>query len=158
MRREATAFDGLHSAYLYGSIPRGDAVPGVSDLDVLLALHHAPTDADRATARAMEARLDAAYPQIDGAGVLLFGTGMLLSELERYDMGWFLACLCTPVWGPDLGGRLPRYRPDSLLARETNGDLALALPGWGWGHPLLERSRELGGGWTPRPPTRSSAP
>ena len=29
----------LHSAYLYGSIPRGTAVPGVSDLDVLLALH-----------------------------------------------------------------------------------------------------------------------
>jgi hypothetical protein len=25
----------LHSAYLYGSIPRGTAVPGVSDLDVL---------------------------------------------------------------------------------------------------------------------------
>ena len=30
--------DRLHSAYLYGSIPRGTAVPGVSDLDVLLAL------------------------------------------------------------------------------------------------------------------------
>jgi hypothetical protein len=28
--------DRLHSAYLYGSIPRGTAVPGVSDLDVLL--------------------------------------------------------------------------------------------------------------------------
>lgn len=25
---------------------------------------------------------------------------------------------------------LPRYRPDSLLARETNGDLALLLPRW----------------------------
>ncbi len=33
----------LHSAYLYGSIPRGTAVPGVSDLDVLLVLHDEPT-------------------------------------------------------------------------------------------------------------------
>jgi predicted nucleotidyltransferase len=29
----------LHGAYLYGSIPRGMAVPGVSDLDVLVVLN-----------------------------------------------------------------------------------------------------------------------
>ena len=53
----------LHSAYLYGSIPRGTAVPGVSDLDVLLALRHEPADADRATARSLEAALDARFPR-----------------------------------------------------------------------------------------------
>jgi hypothetical protein len=130
--RIAAAFDPtrLHSAYLYGSIPRGTAVPGVSDLDVLLALHHEPTAADRADAEAVEAALDADFAQIDGAGVLLAATGTLLSELERHDLGWFVACLCTPLLGEDLAARLPRYRPTSLLARETNGDLALALPGW----------------------------
>lgn len=46
------------------------------------------------------------------------------------NLGWFLACLCTPLLGEDLAERLPRYRPDSLLARETNGDLALLLPCW----------------------------
>ncbi|WP_030693663.1 hypothetical protein [Streptomyces globisporus] len=34
------------------------------------------------------------------------------------------------AFGPDLAEELPRYRPTSLLARETNGDLALLLPGW----------------------------
>ncbi|MEV6265128.1 nucleotidyltransferase domain-containing protein [Streptomyces sp. NPDC051784] len=29
----------LHSAYLYGSIPRGTATPGVSDLDLQIVLH-----------------------------------------------------------------------------------------------------------------------
>ena len=38
-----------------------------------------------------------------------------------------MACLCTPLLGEDLAEHLPRYRPDSLLARETNGDLALHL-------------------------------
>lgn len=56
----------LHSAYLYGSIPRGTATPGVSDLDLQLALHDEPTDA-----RAIEAVLDRAFPQIDGVGILL---------------------------------------------------------------------------------------
>src|ERR1035441_2044965 len=96
-RRQITVAFGeqrLHSAYLYGSIPRGTAIPGVSDLDRMLALHQ------------------------------------LLSELERHDLGFFVACLCTPLLGEDLAAHLPRYRPDSLLARETNGDLGLALARW----------------------------
>jgi predicted nucleotidyltransferase len=45
----ATAFGAgrLHSAYLYGSIPRGTAIPGTSDLDLLVALNHEPAPADR---------------------------------------------------------------------------------------------------------------
>ncbi|WP_234443485.1 nucleotidyltransferase domain-containing protein [Streptomyces sp. NRRL B-24484] len=122
--------DRLHSAYLYGSIPRGTAAPGVSDLDLLLALHREPTGADRAYAEALGAGLDRDFPVVDGAGVLVFGADTLLSPLERYDLGFFLACLCTPLIGDDLAAQLPRYRPGPLLARETNGDLVLALPRW----------------------------
>jgi predicted nucleotidyltransferase len=120
----------LHSAYLYGSIPRGTAVPGVSDLDLLVVLNDAPADADHAAARAIEAVLDDAFAQINGAGVVLSSTASSLSELERHDGGFFLACLCTPLLGEDLAGQLPSYRPTGLLARETNGDLALVLPRW----------------------------
>jgi uncharacterized protein len=120
----------MHSAYLYGSIPRGTAIPGVSDLDLLAVLHDEPADADRAAARALEAALDNAFPQINGVGIVLGSTGATLSELERYDGGFFVACLCTPLLGEDLAARLPRYRPTGLLARETNGDLALVLPRW----------------------------
>jgi hypothetical protein len=49
---------------------------------------------------------------------------VLLSDVERHDAGFFIACLCTPLLGPDLAERLPRYRPTALLARETNGGLA----------------------------------
>ncbi|MCK7624148.1 nucleotidyltransferase [Streptomyces sp. RS10V-4] len=118
----------VRSTYLYGSIPRGTAVPGVSDLDALLVLRDGPTAADRAAARAAEAALDAAFPQIDGAGILLMTADRLLSEAERYDGAWFVACLCTPLSGPDVTAALPRYRPTSLLARETNGDLHRRLP------------------------------
>ncbi|TQE17051.1 nucleotidyltransferase domain-containing protein [Streptomyces ipomoeae] len=120
----------LHSAYLYGSIPRGTARPGRSDLDLLVVLREEPTEADRAEVRALDEALDKEFPQIDGAGTLLVSRGQVLSEAERYDLGWFLACLCTPLLGEDLAEDLPRYRPDSLLARETNGDLALHLPRW----------------------------
>lgn len=120
----------LHSAYLYGSVPRGAARPGRSDLDLLLALREEPTETDRAEARRLDGALDEEFPQIDGAGTLLVSRAQVLSDLERYDLGWFVACLCTPLLGEDLAEELPRYRPDSLLARETNGDLALLLPRW----------------------------
>ncbi|GGW40768.1 nucleotidyltransferase domain-containing protein [Streptomyces caelestis] len=120
----------LHSAYLYGSIPRGTARVGRSDLDLLLALREEPTGADRHEARALGAALDEEFEQLDGHGTLLFSRARLLSDLERHDLGWFVACLCTPLLGEDLAAHLPRYRPDTLLARETNGDLALLLPRW----------------------------
>ncbi|MEU6801548.1 nucleotidyltransferase domain-containing protein [Streptomyces neyagawaensis] len=120
----------LHSAYLYGSIPRGTARPGRSDFDLLVVLRDEPTDADRAEAGALDEALDREFPQIDGAGTLLVSRARVLSDPERYDLGWFVACLCTPLLGQDLAEDLPRYRPDSLLARETNGDLARLLPRW----------------------------
>lgn len=132
----------LHSAYVYGSVPRGTARPGSSDLDLLLALHREPTPRDRADAAAVEGALDARFVVIDGAGALLFGTGRLLSARERYDLGWFVACMCTPLLGEDLAERLPRYRPTALLARETNGDLARLLPVW------RERAAALAAGGT----------
>ncbi|MFE2044316.1 nucleotidyltransferase domain-containing protein [Streptomyces sp. NPDC059477] len=120
----------LNSAYVYGSVPRGTARVGRSDLDLLIALRAEPTDADRADARALDEALDKEFHQIDGAATLVVGREQVLSELERHDLGWFIACLCTHLLGEDLAARLPRYRPDSLLARETNGDLALLLPRW----------------------------
>ncbi|WP_103500174.1 MULTISPECIES: nucleotidyltransferase domain-containing protein [unclassified Streptomyces] len=123
----AGRLDGVH---LYGSVPRGTAVPGVSDLDLLLALRREPSAADRADARALEAGLDARHEVIDGVGVLLFSTARLLSPAERHDLGFLVACLATPLAGEDLTPRLPRYRPTSELARGTNGDLALVLPRW----------------------------
>ncbi|MCY1650015.1 MULTISPECIES: nucleotidyltransferase domain-containing protein [Streptomyces] len=128
----AATFDSarLHSAYVYGSIPRGTATPGVSDLDLQLVLHNEPTVGDRSDARAIEGELDQAFPQIDGAGILLTSAKHLLSDAERHDGGFFIACLCTPLLGPDLAAQLPRYRPTTLLARETNGDLAHVLPRW----------------------------
>jgi hypothetical protein len=130
--RIAETFGGarLHSAYVYGSIPRGTAVPGVCDLDLLLALRAEPTEADRAAAQAVEAELDGSFDQIDGVDVLLVAAETVTSELERNDLGFFLACLCTPLLGEDLAARLPHYRPTPLLARETNGDLRLSLPRW----------------------------
>ncbi|MEU2623511.1 nucleotidyltransferase domain-containing protein [Streptomyces sp. NPDC007157] len=120
----------LDSAYLYGSIPRGTARVGRSDLDLVIVLRTEPSTADLDAALGLGQAVDKEFPEIDGVGTLLFSRARVLDERERYDIGWFVACLCTPLLGEDLAEYLPRYRPDSLLARETNGDLARYLPRW----------------------------
>ncbi len=65
--------------------------------------------------------LDARFPRIDGVGELVFSEAVLTSEQERYGTEWFVACLCTPLLGPDLGERLPRYRPDALRRGRPTG-------------------------------------
>ena len=126
----------LHSTYLYGSIPRGTATPETSDLDALALLHTPPTPEDRTRADALTADLDAAFPAIDGGDILLEHTDQILRPLTSQDGGFFLACLCAPLSGPDLADHLPAYRPTTLLARQTNGDLHRLLPRWH--HALTE--------------------
>ncbi len=111
----------LHSAYLYGSIPRGTARPGRSDVDLVLALHHEPDAADRADARMLETALDDTFSEVNGVGILLFSVRTLLSDLERYDLGFFVACLCTPLLGPDAG----QMRVADVTGQDRSADPAI---------------------------------
>lgn len=117
----------LHGLYLNGSVVKGTAVPGVSDLDVLAVTREAPTEEDAETARGISAILERRYPFLSGAGILLAARDDVLSERERYDMGFFVACLCACVDGEDLGPLLPRYKPSLDLARGTNGTVGLMI-------------------------------
>ncbi len=117
----------LHSAYLYGSIPRGTAVAGRSDLDVLIALRSDPADIEKSRAGDLGRWLADRHPEITSAGLLVEAAPQILAPAERHDFGFFVACLCTPLLGEDLAGLLPWYRPTRELARETNGDLGRYL-------------------------------
>lgn len=120
--RRALAVRGLDSLYLYGSIPRGTARPGWSDLDGQVLLDRDPSDADRAAVRELEASLGAAHPEVSGVGILLDSRAALVDPAERHDGGFHLRVLCTPLWGPDAGQDVAPHRPDLDLARHVQGD------------------------------------
>jgi uncharacterized protein len=84
----------LHGAYLYGSIPRGTAVPGRSDLDAVILLCGEPQTGDAAAIAQLAAALDERHEIIDGAGLLCWPVSRILDPAERYDLGFFLACQC----------------------------------------------------------------
>lgn len=107
----------LHSLYLYGSVPRGTAVPGRSDLDVTVVLHDEPSDADRTRIARLAADLDQQADVVDGVGITVDGRRRYLSPGQRHDGAFHLSCLCTPLWGPDLADLLPEQHPTVALAR-----------------------------------------
>lgn len=117
----------LDSVYLYGSIPRGTARVGVSDLDGQLLLTREPTRADRATTRRLEEELGAAYPQVSFVGILLDARTALTDPAERWDGGFHVRVLCTPLWGPDAGLDVEPHEVGLDLARGVQGDWRGAL-------------------------------
>jgi len=95
------------------AVSRAEPPPGTSDLDALAVLHNTPTDTDRTTVRTLETELDRRFCQINGAGILLHSILSLTNPAERHDGGFFLACLCTPLLGPDLAHH-PSHEPADL--------------------------------------------
>lgn len=125
--REAFGDAGLDSVYVYGSVPRGTARPGVSDLDGQVLLDHEPTPADHATVRTIEARLAVEHPEVSRAGILLHSRTRMTDPARRFDEGFHVRVLCTPVWGPDAGAHVRPHRPDLALARQVQGDWRTAF-------------------------------
>ena len=117
----------LHSAYLYGSIVRGNAVPGRSDADVLAVLLAQPADEDRQLARRVEQALQKRFPVLAGAGIGLADLDELRSPAERYGGQVFLRELCVCVYGTDLRPELPRTRPSAAVAIGFHGDTPQVL-------------------------------
>jgi hypothetical protein len=106
----------LHSGYLYGSIVRGNAVPGRSDADLGVVLWSPPTDQDRGRARRVERALMERFVVLANAGVWLTGLEELRSPAERYGGQVFLRELCVCICGTDLRPELPRTRPSAAVA------------------------------------------
>jgi len=122
----------LHSGYLYGSVVRGNAVPGRSDLDVIAVLWAAPTGEDRARADRVERALVERFPVLVSAGVGLTDLQELRSPAQRYSGQVFLRELAVCIWGEDLRPGLPPTKPSAAVAAGFHADT----------HAVFARARE----------------
>lgn len=151
--------DALDGAYLYGSIPRGTARVGLSDLDGQVLLTRPPTPEDEEALEVVERRLGAAYPQVSVVEILLDSRAALVDPADRHDGGFHVRVLCTPFWGSDAGAEVAPHRPDLDLARGVQGDWlgalgrlrqrADALPAGTGQHPTQHQRPDE---WTPEGP------
>jgi len=117
----------LNSGYAYGSVVRGNAVPGRSDLDLVAVLRAPATGADRAAAARIAAALRERYPVLANVGVGLTHVDEVMSAEERYAGQVFLRELSVCICGEDLRPGLPRTKPGPAVAAGFHRDTPAVL-------------------------------
>ena len=118
----------LDSIYVTGSVARGLAVPGQSDLNVF-AVTHALADPDLVLQQWIDAAEDeilARHPGLRGLQMELWPYYYVFNDPARFSMGGFiLKTHSRCVWGSDLAPGLPDYRLSPAIA---NDDLVQLEP------------------------------
>lgn len=117
----------IHSIYLYGSVARGEALPGVSDLDITLLLIK---PADSGTLQRLEVWRQAFQLEQRIVSKVDFDIGCVDEALapEHHDSwGFWLKHHCRCLWGEDVSAVFPLFRPDRRIALAVNADVRRVL-------------------------------
>ncbi len=117
----------IHSIYLYGSVARGEALPGVSDLDITLLLIK---PADSGALQRLEAWRQAFQREQRVVSKVDFDIGSVDEALapEHHDSwGFWLKHHCRCLWGEDVSAAFPLFQPDRRIALAVNADLYRVL-------------------------------
>ena len=105
----------LHSIYIRGSVPRGNGIEGVSDLDFIVISEQ---DANEEIIEKVERKLTKEFPWLNGIEVS-YSSLHNLNHLDSFTIIPFMlktSSLC--VYGKDITDKLPRYKIDRALAND----------------------------------------
>lgn len=120
----------VHSIYLYGSVAKGAAVAGVSDLDVCLITRRTLNAAEHHSLRAIAEHVQTQHPLISKVD---FDCGTLaeaLADENRFSWVYWLKHHCRCVAGEDLSLRFTPFTPSREIAVAVNGDFIPVLQGY----------------------------
>ncbi|SFI16997.1 Nucleotidyltransferase domain-containing protein [Collimonas sp. OK307] len=112
----------IDSVYLYGSVARGDAMAGRSDLDVTLILIREPTLQDNQAIESVRISLEGRHSEVTKVD---FDVGCLADVHSPENLckwGFWLKHHCRCVYGNDLANQFALFQPSRLIARAVNGD------------------------------------
>ncbi len=111
----------IHSIYLTGSVPRGLAVPGQSDMDAFAVLeeYRDPELVMQDWIDAAEDQINAAHTCVNGVQLELWPHGYVFLDPDEFSVGAFIIkthSLC--LWGADLAPELPDYPISPAIAND----------------------------------------
>ena len=122
--------DALDSLYVYGSVARGTARPGRSDLDLALILSRPLTPPEATALAQLRTDLQVRYPEVTKIDIDPGQRAEALAPPQPNAWAYWLKHECRCLWGDDLGARLAPFTPARALAVAINGDWAQVLAGY----------------------------
>lgn len=119
--------DKLHSIYLYGSVGRGEAVLGSSDIDLSVILTSPLTSFETEVLQKETRdfiRDNSDIPKVD------YDMGILEDVIKNenlYFWGFWLKHICTCIYGDDLSIEIPKMKPNTNISKSLNTDIIITL-------------------------------
>ncbi|MEZ9602353.1 MULTISPECIES: nucleotidyltransferase domain-containing protein [unclassified Vibrio] len=113
--------------YLYGSVPRGTAIVGRSDLDVSIVLATPVGQREKEVFNLLSDTIPQTYPQVTKLDIDPGFLRDVLQPTEKYHWHFWIKHCCCCVWGNDLSNEFPLYKPSIEIAQALNGDLSTFL-------------------------------
>ena len=117
----------IDGIYLYGSVPRGTAVVGRSDLDVSIVLNTSIGKKEKRVFERLSDCIPKAYPQVSKLDIDPGFLSEVLQPQEKFHWQFWLKHCCCCIWGNDLSIGFSRYKPSREIAQALNGDLSTFL-------------------------------
>lgn len=117
---------GLDGLYLYGSVARGEASPGESDLDLTLVLREStPQVLERL--EVLRRDLERRHSQVTKIDFDIGSRAQVLAAENRNRWGFWLKHHCRCLWGDDLSLQFERFKPSRAITLAVNGDFEAVL-------------------------------
>lgn len=127
---KATLPGAVHSVYVYGSVARGNAVSGKSDLDLLVVFKRKLTQEEQDTLKALQESLSSEHKALVREVGIADATctyDEMVDPANKYGWGAYLKILCVCVDGEDLTKRFERFKISPDIAVGFNGDASKAM-------------------------------
>jgi len=121
---------GLDGLYAYGSVARGEARAGVSDLDLTVILREPPTPAAQERLEGLRRTLEARHPEVTKIDIDIGTRAEALDPGATHRWGFWLRHHCRSLWGEDRSRRFGPFRPSRDIALAMNGDFETILGGY----------------------------
>ncbi|WP_169787909.1 nucleotidyltransferase family protein [Alicyclobacillus ferrooxydans] len=113
----------LHSVYVYGSVGRGEAVKGGSDLDLIVMFNGALTSEDSMELKTLSDALSQKYRSlVRDVGVAVADVDYTVDPTNYYE-GAFLKEISVCVHGEDLRVKFGPYKLTPEIPMSFNGDI-----------------------------------
>jgi hypothetical protein len=105
----------MHSLYLRGSVAKGMAIAGVSDIDTFAVIFGEREAIDRSWIAAFQQRMAVQYPFQTGIEIGFVPFRAVCDAYGARGSRLLIKTQCVCLWGEDLAPFLPRYKPGRAL-------------------------------------------
>ncbi len=119
--------EALDSLYLYGSVARGCARAGFSDLDLTVVLVRSLSGQESARLEQLRQDLQLRHKEVVKIDFDLGTRQEVLDPAHLYSWGYWLKHECRCIHGADLAQQFEAFEPSRAIAQAVNGDYVQVL-------------------------------